>query len=297
MFTFGKINSFLEASFKKNPRTAHYSLQCGGILLPLDKPKIMGILNLNPDSFYSGSRVQKISALLSLSEKMLNDGASILDLGAQSSRPGSARLGEDEELQRLIGSLEAVHREFPEAILSVDTYLPKVARIAVETGASIINDISGGGYDDAMIETVARLGVPYICMHMRGNPQTMHQQQNYEDIGREIMDYFITKIDMCRRAGIKDLVLDPGFGFSKGIDDNFNLLKELPALSRMGQPLLAGISRKSTIYKTLGVTAEEALNGSTVLHTICLLNGANILRVHDVKEAMEVVQLVGKYQQ
>ncbi|MEO6916744.1 MAG: dihydropteroate synthase [Chitinophagaceae bacterium] len=284
----------MEASSKKNHRIAHYSLQCNGILLSLDTPKIMGVINLSPDSFYAGSRLQHISDILTMAEKMLQDGAAILDLGAQSTRPGSERLGEDEELHRLIGAVEALHKEFPEAILSIDTYLPKVARLSVTAGASIINDISGGGSDDEMLETVSLLGVPYICMHMRGNPGTMHKQQPYDDIGIEVMDYFIQKIARCQAAGIKDLVLDPGFGFSKNIDDNFRLLHELPALCLMGKPLLAGISRKSTIYKTLGITPEEALNGSTVLHTICLLNGARILRVHDVLEAVEAVKLVGR---
>ncbi len=269
-----------------------FTLNCKGQLWVVDKPVVMGILNLTPDSFYTGSRMGSVDDLLRQAEQMLLDGALILDLGAQSTRPGSARIGEEEELKRLLPGMEALHRSFPDARLSVDTYYAKVAMYAVQSGASLVNDISAGEMDPAMIPTVARLQAPYICMHMKGTPETMQMQPSYNDVTTEVLDYLIRKVKFCREQGIRDVIIDPGFGFGKSIRDNFTLLKNLAAFRMLDCPVLVGLSRKSTIYKTLGVSADEALNGTTVLNTIGLLNGAQILRVHDVKEAVETVKLV-----
>lgn len=269
-----------------------FTLNCKGQLWVVDKPVVMGILNLTPDSFYTGSRMGSVDDLLRQAEQMLLDGALILDLGAQSTRPGSARIGEEEELKRLLPGMEALHRSFPDARLSVDTYYAKVAMYAVQSGASLVNDISAGEMDPAMIPTVARLQAPYICMHMKGTPETMQMQPSYNDVTTEVLDYLIRKVKFCREQGIRDVIIDPGFGFGKSIRDNFTLLKNLAAFRMLDCPVLVGLSRKSTIYKTLGGSADEALNGTTVLNTIGLLNGAQILRVHDVKEAVETVKLV-----
>lgn len=273
-----------------------FTLNCKGRLLVIDQPVVMGIINTTPDSFYRQSRFNHTDAVLVQAEKMLKEGAAILDLGAQSTRPGSTQAGVEEELLRLSEAVIALHQRFPEAIISVDTYYAVVAQRTVEAGASIVNDISGGSFDRGMITTVGRLGVPYICMHVKGTPETMHIDPQYENISREVLDYFIAKTDECKKAGIHDLIIDPGFGFSKTIAHNFELMKNMEILKMLEKPIMAGISRKSTVYKTLSVTAEDALNGTTVLNTICLLNGANILRVHDVKEAMEAVMLVQAYQ-
>ena len=273
-----------------------FTLNCKGRLLVIDKPVVMGIINVTPDSFYPQSRFHQTDAVLIQAEKMLQEGAAILDLGAQSTRPGSDQIGQEEELSRLTEPISALHRRFPEAVISVDTYYAEVAKRMVEAGASIVNDISGGNFDGEMITTVGKLGVPYICMHVKGTPETMHANPQYDDISREVLDYFIAKTAECKKAGIHDLIIDPGFGFSKTIAHNFELMRNLSVLEILGKPILAGISRKSTVYRTLSVTAGEALNGTTVLNTICLLNGANILRVHDVKEAVETVKLVQAYQ-
>jgi dihydropteroate synthase len=272
-----------------------FTLNCNGSLLVVDKPVIMGIINVTPDSFYKESRFRGVDGIVDQAEKMLNDGAVFIDIGAQSTRPGNKEVGIEEELSRLISAIDLMHRNFPDAIISVDTYHAKVARIAVGAGAAMVNDISGGNADPAMLTTVGSLHVPYVCMHIRGNPETMHEPADYENITREVMDYFITKIESCRLAGIHDVIIDPGFGFSKRSSQNFELLRNLSLLRVLEKPILAGLSRKSTIYNTLGVTAEDALNGTTVLNTISLLNGANILRVHDVKEAAEVIKLVKDY--
>ncbi|MEJ7738966.1 MAG: dihydropteroate synthase [Chitinophagaceae bacterium] len=256
----------------------------------------MGIINVTPDSFYTGSRFQGMEEILRQAEKMLKEGAAILDIGAQSTRPGSKQVGVEEELNRLMAGIGLLHDHFPEAILSVDTYHAEVARQAVAAGAAMVNDISGGSFDTDMIVTVGRLKCPYICMHIKGSPETMHHDPAYDNVTREVLDYFIKKVELCRRAGIRDVIIDPGFGFSKTIMHNFQLLKDLAVLGTLNKPVLAGVSRKSTIYKTLQITAEEALNGTTVLNTICLLNGASILRVHDVKEAMETIKLVTEVQ-
>jgi len=272
-----------------------FTLNCKGRLLPLDKPLVMGIINTTPDSFYSESRQENTAAVLRKAEQMIRDGATILDIGGQSTRPGSEKLDPDAELQRVLAPVEAVSRAFPEVFISVDTYYAKVAREAVHAGASIVNDISAGSLDPAMISTVAGLKVPYVLMHMQGTPQTMQAQTQYENVTKEVLDFMIRKTDAIRQAGIVDIIIDPGFGFGKTIAHNFELLRNLPIFSMLHCPLLLGISRKSTIYKTLGVTAAESLNGTTVLHTIGLMNGASLLRVHDVKEAVEAIRLFDAY--
>ncbi|MBE7173128.1 MAG: dihydropteroate synthase [Williamsia sp.] len=273
-----------------------FTLNCKGRLWVIDRPQVMGIINMTPDSFYAGSRFSGTDAVLQQAERMLTEGASFLDIGAQSTRPKSRRLDPAEETARLIEPLHAICQRFPEALISVDTYHAAVAQSAVEAGASLVNDISGGSFDRDMINTVATLGVPFVCMHVKGTAENMHHNPQYGDVTREVLDYFIVKTAECKLAGIHDVIIDPGFGFSKNAGHNFELIKNLSAFKMLDKPLLAGISRKSTIYKTLLVTPAEALNGTTVLNTICLLNGANILRVHDVKEAIDAVKLVSAYQ-
>ncbi len=271
------------------------SINCKGKLLNLDEPVVMGIINATPDSFYEGHLKLNIDGITALAGKMIQDGASILDIGGLSTRPGSSPVSVNEETGRILPVIEAVHSMYPEIILSVDTYNSQVARAAVIAGASVINDISGGNLDKDMLSTVAALQVPYICMHMQGTPATMQVAPVYSNVVKEVLDFFISKIDACNQAGIKDVIIDPGFGFGKTIEHNFQLLKELSVLSITNKPILAGLSRKGTIYKTLGITAADALNGTTVLNTMALLNGASILRVHDVKEACEVVKLFYAY--
>jgi dihydropteroate synthase len=271
-----------------------FTLNYKGRLLIIDHPQIMGIINVTPDSFYAGSRQTQTDAILRQAEKMLSEGADILDIGGQSSRPGSVTISKDEEMLRVLPAIEKVHNHFPQAVISVDTFYAAVARQAVHAGAGIVNDISAGNIDAEMLKTVAALQVPFIAMHMKGKPDTMQQQPVYDNMLREIMDFFIAKIDECKRAGIRDIIIDPGFGFGKTITHNFQLLKHLSIFKTINCPVLFGASRKSAIYKTLAITANEALNGTTVLNTIGLLNGADILRVHDVKEAKEAVQLIGK---
>ena len=269
-----------------------FTLNCKGRLLVADKPLVMGIINVTPDSFYAGSRQVTVDGVLRQAETMLDQGADILDIGGQSSRPGSSVVGEDEELKRVIEGIAALHDRFPEVFISVDTYYSKVAREAVSAGACIVNDISAGAIDSNMFATVSSLKVPYILMHMQGTPQTMQQSSQYENVTREVLDFLIAKIDLLKKEGIRDIIIDPGFGFGKTIAHNFELLRQLSVFKIIDHPLLLGISRKSTIYKTLGINADEALNGTTVLNTIGLMNGASILRVHDVKPAKEAVRLV-----
>lgn len=272
-----------------------FTLNCKGKIICLETPVVMGIINATPDSFYEGHLAESEEEMISRARKMIFDGAAILDIGGQSSKPGSLRIGADEETGRVVPVIELLKKHFPETVISVDTYHSRVAIAAVEAGAGMINDISAGDMDTGMIATVASLGVPYVCMHMKGTPETMQQNPEYEDVVKEVIDFFIQKIDTCTKAGINDLIIDPGFGFGKSITHNFMLLKELGAFSILGKPVLAGLSRKSTIYKTLGVTAKEALNGTTVLNTLALQQGAAILRVHDVKEAMEAITLMNAY--
>ncbi len=273
-----------------------FTLNCKGRLLVIDKPVVMGIINATPDSFYSDSRQQTIDAVLKKAEQMLKEGATILDIGGQSTRPGSEKLTADEEMKRAIAPIEAIHANFPEAFISIDTYYSLVAQKAVAAGASVVNDISAGSIDSAMLATVASLNVPYVLMHMQGTPQTMQQEPVYENVTKEILDFFIKKTDELKKAGIKDIILDPGFGFGKTMQHNFELLRNLSVFKMLSCPLLLGISRKSFIYKTLKISVEDSLNGTTVLHSAGLLNGAAILRVHDVNEAVETIKLISAYQ-
>lgn len=272
-----------------------YSINCKGKLLTFQNPLVMGIINATPDSFYKGHLQYGAEGIMALAGKMIDEGAAILDIGGQSTRPGSQRITVEEELNRVIPVVEAIHCKYPDMILSIDTYSSIVARSSVEAGASIVNDISGGKMDVNMIETVANLQVPYICMHMQGTPDVMQNKPTYPDVVKEVLDYFIAKIDECKNSGIVDVIIDPGFGFGKTISHSFQLLKHLSVLSITGKPILAGLSRKSTIYKTLGITAEQALNGTSILNTMALMNGASLLRVHDVKEAKEAITLFSEY--
>jgi dihydropteroate synthase len=268
-----------------------FTLNCKGKILQVDTPLVMGILNATPDSFFSGSRITRDETLLKTAELMLEAGADIIDIGGQSTRPGAEHISEQDELRRVIPVLSLIHQKFPDAIISIDTFYASVARQAVQSGASLVNDISAGSLDEEMIATVAALDVPYVLMHMRGTPQTMQQFTQYENLELEILDFFIQKLSMVREAGIKDVIIDPGFGFAKTHVQNFEILKNLKSLKVLDCPILAGLSRKGTIQKTLGVTAENALNGTTVLNTIALMNDATILRVHDVREAKEAIRL------
>lgn len=271
-----------------------YTLNCKGRLLVVDQPLVMGIMNLTPDSFYAGSRYGEAD-ILQQAERMIREGAAILDIGGQSTRPGSERIPVDEELKRVAAAIESIHQRFPETVISIDTFQSRVATEAVAAGASIVNDVSAGSIDSAMLSTVAGLQVPYVLMHMKGTLDTLKQEMTYENLTREVLDFFIRQVALCRQAGIKDIILDPGFGFGKNSAQNLALLKQLPVLHMLECPVLVGLSRKRTIWKTLGITAGEALNGTTVLNTISLLNGAHILRVHDVKEAVEAVKLYEAY--
>ncbi len=271
------------------------TLNCKGKILSSEIPLIMGIINTTPDSFFEGHLADAPDEMINRAERMIREGADILDIGGQSTKPGSKRIESDEELNRVIPVIRLLHTHFPDVILSVDTYYSNVAKIAVEAGASIINDISAGNMDANMITTVANLDVPYICMHMLGTPETMQQNPVYKDVTQDVLNFFIRKITDCKKAGIKDIIIDPGFGFGKTIQQNYQLLKEMSALQMLELPILAGLSRKGMIYKTLNVEAREALNGTTVLNTLALQNGAKILRVHDVKEAREAILLFEYY--
>lgn len=269
------------------------TINCRGHLIDLNTPKVMGILNLTPDSFYSGSRNKPDTAFLKNAESMLEEGAAFLDVGGYSTRPGALDITSEEELKRVLPAVELLMKEFPDVLISVDTFRSKIAEACLEAGAAMINDISAGNLDEDMMEVVAKHKAPYVMMHMRGNPQTMKDLNNYEDMIREILFFFSERTKKAHRHGIADVIVDPGFGFSKNIAQNFELLDQLELFRTLKLPVLAGLSRKSTIYKTLGCDPGEALNGTTVLNTMALLKGANILRVHDVKEAVEAVKLTG----
>lgn len=267
------------------------TINCKGTLIDLSTAKVMGILNLTPDSFYDGGALKTDATLLSQAEKMLTEGATFLDIGGYSSRPGATDISVAEEINRVIPAIELVLKNFPETLISIDTFRSEVAQKAIESGAAIINDISAGTVDEAMLSKVAQLQVPYIMMHMRGTPQTMQSLTDYENVTLDVLHYFSERIAAARALGINDIIADPGFGFAKTIPQNFELLNNLELFKNLNVPLLIGISRKGMIYKTLNITPQEALNGTTSLNSIALLNGANILRVHDVKEAIEVVNL------
>ena len=274
-----------------------FTLNCKGELLTITKPIVMGIINTSPNSFYTNSQQNSIDSALFKVEQMVQEGAIIIDIGGQSTKPNSLPITVEEELRRTVNVIEAIKKKFSNLIISIDTYNATVASKAVEAGASIVNDISGGTFDKNMMATVANMNVPYVCMHIKGTPQTMQQNPIYDNVTQEVLSFFIDKINQAKQAGIKDVIIDVGFGFGKTIQHNFQLLKELSVFSILEKPILIGVSRKSTIYKTLGITPEQALNGTTALHTICLLNGANILRVHDVKEAIECIKLFEMYSQ
>lgn len=272
------------------------TLNCNGRLLVVDQPIIMGILNATPDSFYTQGRNSSPDALCTQAGQMLSDGATILDIGGISTRPDAPEIPVEEERKRVIPVIRSIRKHFPEAFLSVDTYRAQIAAEAVEAGADIINDISAGNMDQGMLSAIAALNVPYIAMHMQGKPSNMQHNPYYENVTLDIYRFFIEKIKACEEAGIKDIIIDPGFGFGKTIKHNYELLHGVKQLCSLNKPVLAGISRKSMIYKLLHTTAEEALNGTTAIHMLCLLNGARILRVHDVKEAHECIRLLRYYQ-
>lgn len=267
------------------------TLNAGGKLIDLSSPKVMGIINLTPDSFYAGSRKPAVDEALQQAGKMLDEGADFLDIGAYSSRPGATDISIGEETDRLLPVVEAIVATFPNAMLSIDTFRSQVAEAAVKAGAYIINDISGGQLDVDMFATVARLQVPYILMHMKGNPQNMNQLAQYDDVFTEVLDYFVSRYQQLKQLGVHDVIIDPGFGFAKKPEHSYTLMNRLQDFDILGLPTLAGISRKRMIYGLLGTTAAEALNGTTVLNTISLMKGANILRVHDVKEAVEAIKI------
>ena len=274
----------------------NYTINANGQLIDLGTPQVMGILNVTPDSFYSGSRKQTETEIAERVEQILAEGGQMIDIGAYSSRPNADDVSTKEEMERLRRGLQVLREKAPDAIVSVDTFRADVAKMCVEEyGVQIVNDISGGELDKEMFPTVARLGVPYVLMHMKGTPQTMQEAPHYDDLMKEVLLYFAEKIQQLRDLGQKDIILDPGFGFAKTLEHNYELLSHLEALQIFELPILVGVSRKSMIYKLLGTTAQEALNGTTVLNTICLMKGcANILRVHDVKECVEAVNI---YQQ
>ncbi len=270
------------------------TLNCRGKLLSLDAPLVMGILNVTPDSFYPGSRLSSLEEVLQKALHMLSKGADILDVGGYSSRPGATDISEQEELDRVVPAIEAIIRNFPEAVISVDTFRAAVAEAAVEAGAAIINDISGGTLDAGMFEKVAALQVPYILMHMRGTPQTMPTLAKYDDVVVEVVDELQAKVAELKQLGVKDIILDPGFGFAKTIAHNFELLRRLDELRIFGLPVLAGLSRKSMVYKTLGIDQADALTGTIALNMVALMKGAVILRVHDVQETRQTIDLYKK---
>ncbi|AXT56347.1 dihydropteroate synthase [Aquimarina sp. AD1] len=271
------------------------TINCKGSLIDLSTPKVMGILNLTPDSFYDGGKYKDESQILHQAEKMLREGATFIDLGAYSSRPGADHISIEEEENRILPIITLLLSKFPNTILSIDTFRSKIAKQCVEAGASIINDISAGSLDKEMIKTVGKLKVPYIMMHMKGTPQTMKSLNQYDNLIKDVQLYFSKKIIEAKKEGINDIIIDPGFGFAKNINQNFELLKKLDLFNLQGLPILVGVSRKSMIYKSLKIDPSKSLNGTTSLNTIALLKGASILRVHDVKEAMECITLMNKY--
>ncbi|WP_345144473.1 dihydropteroate synthase [Flavobacterium ginsengiterrae] len=269
-------------------------INCKGRLIDLEIPKIMGILNVTPNSFFDGGKYKNESEILSQVEKMLAEGADFIDIGAYSSKPSAEFVTEQEEIDRIVPAIKLILKHFPETLLSIDTFRAEVAKASIESGAAIINDIAAGELDDKMFDVIAHYNVPYIMMHMRGNPQTMQSLTQYDDIIKEMLFYFSEKVAKARSFGINDLILDPGFGFAKTTDQNYEVMQKMELFNVLELPVLAGISRKSMIYKTLNITPQEALNATTFLNTIALTKGAKILRVHDVKEAVECVTLFNK---
>ena len=271
-----------------------FTIHTNNGLISLEKPVVMAIINITPDSFYTSCKSMAQHEVLLAAEKAINEGACILDIGGYSTRPGAPDVSTEEETKRICNALKWIRKEFPSIPISVDTFRSKVAEIAIENGADMINDISGGTLDDAMFSTIAQLKVPYILMHMKGTPATMQSMTKYDNLLSEIIHFFEERIRTLTLSGVNDIILDPGFGFAKTLDQNYELLQKLPYLQQLGYPLLAGISHKSMLYKLLDVDAAETLNATTVANTIALMNGANILRVHDVKEAVEAIKIVEK---
>ena len=270
------------------------NISCKGKLIDLTIPKIMGILNLTPDSFYDGGLYNNTDRALAQTEKMLLEGATFIDVGGASSKPGAVEISADEELARVLPVIEELHKTFPETLISIDTYRSDVAKQAVAAGAAMVNDISGGNLDAKMLKTVGALGVPYVAMHMQGTPQNMQDKPSYDTILTDIRSFFAAKIDAAYKAGIHDIIIDPGFGFGKTLEHNYSLLKNISSIQMDGIPMLIGVSRKSMIHKLLQIEVADALNGTSVLNTVALQQGAQILRVHDVKEAHQAVQLIEK---
>ena len=268
------------------------TINCNGNLIDLSSPKVMGILNITPDSFFDGGKYKNESEILQQTEKMILEGATFIDVGAYSSRPGATHISEEEELERIVPVIKLLVKHFPKILISVDTFRSKVAAESIKNGAAMINDISGGKMDDNMFETVAKLQVPYILMHMLGTPQNMQKNPQYKNVTKEVISFFAEQIFKLHQLKLNDIIIDVGFGFGKTMEHNYELLKNLSLFKNLGVPILAGISRKSMVYKPLGTSAKEALNATTSVNTIALLNGATILRVHDVKEALEAVKIV-----
>jgi dihydropteroate synthase len=267
------------------------TINCKGQLIDLSAPKVMGILNVTPDSFFDGGKYKDENSILNQAERMLSAGAGFIDIGGYSSRPGADFVSEAEELHRVVPIVELILKEFPDTLISIDTFRSEVAKQSVSAGAALINDISAGKLDENMLPSIGALGVPYIMMHMRGNPKTMQQLTTYENLVKDVISYFAERISKAHAEKINDIIIDPGFGFAKTREQNFQLLNNLELLQILDKPILAGVSRKSMIYKTLNTSSEQALNGTTALHMVALQKGAKILRVHDVKEAMECVTL------
>ena len=267
------------------------TLNCNDKLIDLSSPKVMGILNVTPDSFYDGGKFKNDKSILIQTEKLISEGANFIDIGAYSSKPGADFVSETEELNRLIPIVRLIHDAFPETPISIDSFRSNVINMSIQAGAAMVNDISGGQLDPLMFETVGKLGVPYILMHMRGTPQTMQRMTSYSNVIKEVYSYFTERIELAKKHQIKDIIIDLGFGFSKTLEQNFKLLESLDFYKNLNLPILAGVSRKSMIYKTLDTNADQALNGTTALHMIALEKGAKLLRVHDVKEALECIKL------
>ena len=270
-----------------------FSLNLRGRMMLAERPLVMGILNATPDSFHAGSRIRDTTAAMQMVEEMIREGVDLIDVGGQSTRPGSTRIGAEAEKDRVLPLIREIKRQFPELPVSIDTYHASVAAGAMEEGAEIINDISGSELDPAILQVAGQAGAPYVCTHMQGSPENMQVNPTYDDVLADIMSFFRRKQLDCASAGIRDLIIDPGFGFGKSLAHNYQLLSGIDVLTSLGRPVLVGVSRKSMIREVLSVTTEDALNGTTVLHTIALMKGAHILRVHDVREAKEAVMLVG----
>ncbi|WP_343307592.1 dihydropteroate synthase [Chitinophaga niabensis] len=279
-------------SFKNTLLRKDFTIRCKGKLIDLSRPAVMGIINVTDDSFYADSRTRELHHIIDRAGDMLEEGALMLDIGAQSTRPGAPEVGAATELERLLPAIHGILHHFPEAILSIDTYHAAVAEKCIHAGAAMVNDVSAGDMDPLMLSTVAKLQVPFIAMHMKGTPADMQHNPEYNNVSQEVLDYFIRKVAQCREAGITDVIIDPGFGFGKTLEHNYQLLKNLEVFNMLEVPVLVGVSRKSMIYRLLGNSASEALNGTTVVQTLALQKGAAILRVHDVKEATEATRII-----